>query len=125
VEYNTGVLFFTQSARRVFEEWTRLTPELGSTVIFTQDGQLQRQTHNDQCAFAAAVDRTGFCPFVLPMNWNFRPQWQLSFFGPINVWHDYADVPPFFYELPRYYAQKDAVIQFHSAHTGIRALKPA
>jgi len=49
----------------------------------------------------------------LPLNWNFRPQWHRSFFGPIKVWHDYADPPAFFTELNTYYLTKDSIIQYH------------
>ena len=31
---------------------------------------------------------------MLPYNWNFRPQWHKSFFGPIKIWHDYREVYP-------------------------------
>ncbi len=68
---------------------------------------------NDQGSFALAVEQTGFNPFVLPHNWNFRPLWHRSFFGPIKIWHDYSDPPPFFDEINAYYSKTDSVIQFH------------
>ena len=115
VEYNTGVLFFSESAKPVFESWVRLAPQINSSIVFlSPQGERLRMRYNDQCAFAAAIEETHFAPFVLPLNWNFRPQWQASFFGPIKVWHDYLDTPPFFAELTRYYNQPDAIIQFHA-----------
>jgi hypothetical protein len=116
IEYNTGVMFFGERAKPVFESWTRLAPQLDSSIVFLgpQD-QLLRMPYNDQCSFAAAIEATGFLPFVLPLNWNFRPQWQQSFFGPLKIWHDYAEIPPFFADMGRYYNQPEAIIQYHAA----------
>ena len=63
--------------------------------------------------FALAIENTQFNPFILPLNWNFRPIWHRSFFGPIKVWHDYSDPPPYFEELNTYYSNKDSIIQYH------------
>jgi hypothetical protein len=116
IEYNTGVLFFSQSAQPVFETWARLAPQLNSSIVHLgAQGQLMRMPYNDQASFAAAIEETKFVPFVLPLNWNFRPQWQLSFFGPIKIWHDYTEVPPFFTEMRKYYEQPEAIIQYHAA----------
>jgi len=87
--------------------------EIDSSIVFAHNKQLLRQSHADQAAFAAAVEETAFLPFVLPLNWNFRPRWQQSFFGPIKVWHDYQDLPGQLREIARYYEQPDAVIQYH------------
>jgi hypothetical protein len=116
IEYNTGVMFFGERAKPVFESWTRLAPQLDSSIVFLgPQGQLLRMPYNDQCSFAAAIEATGFLPFVLPLNWNFRPQWQRSFFGPLKIWHDYAEVPAFFAEMQKYYHQPGAIIQYHAA----------
>jgi hypothetical protein len=115
IEYNTGVLFFNESAKRVFESWTRLAPQLDSSTVFvTPQGQIARMPFNDQCSFAAAIEETQFSPFVLPLNWNFRAQWQFSFFGPVKIWHDHQEVPPFFAEVRKYYDQAQSIIQFHA-----------
>jgi lipopolysaccharide biosynthesis glycosyltransferase len=116
VEYNTGVLFFCEQARSVFETWAQLAPQIDSSMIFlsSEDHQL-RMLHNDQCSFAVAIEQTKFLPFVLPLNWNFRPRYQLSFFGPIKIWHAYEEPPPFFPELRKYYNEPKAIIQYHSA----------
>jgi len=74
VEYNTGVVFFRKSpeVQSVFDFWVSIA-----------------DTHrNDQATFAQAIIKTGFNPFVLPRNWNYRggidyPQ----VYGPIKVWH--------------------------------------
>ena len=115
IEYNTGVLFFGERAKPVFESWERLAPQLDSSIIFLDpQGQRLRMPYNDQCSFAAAIEETRFAPFILPLNWNFRPKWHLSFFGPVKIWHDYLEVPPFFAEAGKYYSRPDAVIQYHS-----------
>lgn len=93
VEYNTGVLFWTRKASPVFEAWRRRRHEVDSSIQFKLGGQVTTMPLNDQASFALAVRETGFNPFVLPMNWNFRPLWQRSFFGPVKAWHDYADPP--------------------------------
>jgi hypothetical protein len=115
IEYNTGVLFFTDVVRPVFETWERLVPKLDSSIMHMQDAKLLKMPFNDQGAFAAAIEECRFNPFVLPLNWNFRPQFYRSFFGPIVIWHEYAEIPSMFLELNRYYERKDSIIQFHSA----------
>lgn len=94
VEYNTGVLFFTQGARPVFQAWAELAATASSvTRWLDRDGRLKGMNHNDQASFALAVERAGINPFVLPFNWNFRPSWHRSFFAPVRIWHDYGDPP--------------------------------
>jgi hypothetical protein len=94
VEYNTGVLFFTRQAKAIFEGWKHHSNAIDSSLTFRID-QTRRGVMpcNDQAGFAKAVDDLGIIPFILPMNWNLRPKWQSSFFGPVKIWHDY-DEPP-------------------------------
>ena len=114
VEYNTGVMFFTSKARHVFEAWKRCAETRDSILIHLMKGQPAMQESNDQGTFCTAIAETGFNPFVLPLNWNFRPVFQRSFFGPIKIWHDYSDPPAgVANELPEYYKRQGAVIQFH------------
>lgn len=114
IEYNTGVLFFSRAAKPVFDRWKDLAPSTDSSILFPgANGTLRVMPHNDQGSFALAVESSGMNPFVLPLNWNFRPNWHKSFFGPIKIWHDYADVPPAIYQLSTYYRRPDAVIQYH------------
>lgn len=113
IEYNTGVIFFTKSANAVFEKWKELALTVDSSILAVNDQGLFVSPANDQGSFALAIEKTGFNPFVLPLNWNFRPQWHRSFFGPIKIWHDYSDPPPFFSELNTYYSNADSVIQYH------------
>lgn len=93
VEFNTGVLFFTLKAEAVFQDWARLVRSVDSSIEYRQGNQVYRAPVNDQAAFAAAIDQSGFLPYVLPLNWNFRPRWHKSFWGPIKIWHEYAEVP--------------------------------
>ncbi len=116
IEYNTGVLFFTPKARPLFERWAELAPKLDSSCVHYHQGKIEKMPFNDQCSFAVAVEETKIVPFVLPLNWNFRPQWQRSFFGPIRVWHDYATPPEVLKQLSDYYEQDDAIIQYHPAN---------
>lgn len=113
VEYNTGVLFFTRKSKHVFEKWKQLASYVDSSIFHVMDGVLKAMPANDQGSFALAIEQTGFNPFVLPLNWNFRPYWYRGFFGPIKVWHDYADPPQLFEEINSYYLNKDSIIQYH------------
>jgi hypothetical protein len=113
VEYNTGVMFFTKAARPVFETWTEIAGILDSRLEFIQGQQPATMVSNDQGTFAAAIQRSAFNPYVLPFNWNFRPQWHKSFFGPVKIWHDYSEPPAALDQLNRYYRKKGHIIQYH------------
>jgi len=113
IEYNTGVIFFTKKAKIVFDKWNDLAKTVNSSIVAVNDSGVYTMPANDQGSFALAIDKTNFNPFVLPLNWNFRPMWHRSFFGPIKVWHDYADPPKFFDELNNYYLNEDSIIQYH------------
>lgn len=93
VEYNTGVLFFTKDSAPVFNRWDQISHDIDSTLVFFDNHQPKVMPLNDQAGFSQAVVDTGFNPFVLPLNWNFRPMWHRSFFGPIKVWHDRRSPP--------------------------------
>lgn len=113
VEYNTGVLFFTHEARLLFDAWQRLASDVDSSILMVDvDGQLSRMPLNDQAGFALAVTETGFRPFVLPFNWNFRPRWHKSWFGPIKIWHDYAPVPEPLVAFNQEQAKPDSIVRF-------------
>jgi hypothetical protein len=113
-EFNTGVLFFSQKSRPLFDAWEKLAPTLDSSTIFLlSNGQRDKQDHDDQASFAAAVHETGFVPFVLPLNWNFRPKFFRTFFGPLKIWHDYYDVPLDIKKLCQNYQNPNSIIQFH------------
>ncbi|MCB1121755.1 MAG: hypothetical protein KJT03_09415 [Verrucomicrobiae bacterium] len=94
VEYNTGVLFFTKKANQVFNRWDEISHTIDSTLVFYQNESPRIMPFNDQAGFSQAIVDTGINPFVLPLNWNFRPMWHRSFFGPIKIWHDRTTPPP-------------------------------
>jgi hypothetical protein len=91
-EYDTGVIAFTKKARPVFEAW-RAGHDLNSRSYFQANDGICQMPVNDQCAFAHAIEETGYNPFVLPVNFNCHPRWQKTVFGPVKIWHDYRDVP--------------------------------
>jgi len=113
IEYNTGVIFFTKTAKIVFDSWKELAATIDSSILGVDERGIYTMPANDQGSFALAVEQTGLNPFILPLNWNFRPNWHRSFFGPIKIWHDYSDPPPFFDEINNYYSNADAIIQYH------------
>lgn len=112
VEYNTGVMFFTNKAKPVFDAWKSLVAEIDSSIVFQAGGEYVKMPLNDQAGFAKAIDETGFVPYVLPLNWNFRPRWHKSWFGPLKVWHDYAPVPDALAENNTRQADPNAIIGF-------------
>jgi len=114
IEYNTGVLFFTRLAEPVFYCWEKLARTIDSSIYHVKDGVPSVMHHNDQASFAKAVDMTGYNPFILPFNWNFRAFCQRTFFGPIRIWHDISAPPRELYELNRYYTQPDALMHHYS-----------
>jgi hypothetical protein len=119
VEYSTGVMFWVrEKAQRLFDEWKRATPLLDSSILFFQNGEVKRAPYGDQGAFSAVVESTGFNPFVLPTNWNYVPQRQDWFFGPIKVWHDYREPPQAFWELNGRYLKGETLIDYHKVNWG-------
>jgi hypothetical protein len=112
IEYNTGVLFFTKAAKAVFEFWVAHAPVMDSSIRFYQGQQLQTMPFNDQAAFSLAVANWSQPPFVLPFNWNFRPEWHRSWWGPIKIWHDYRPVPEEIVNWSKAQAQPGTVVQY-------------
>jgi hypothetical protein len=93
-EYNTGVVFFSRAASEVFSVWERIaatTPSRGHWL--TPLGEERVMDYDDQASFAQALLMTKCNPFVLPVNWNFRPEFHVRVFAPVKIWHDYRDPP--------------------------------
>lgn len=100
LEYNTGVLFFTEKAQGVFRAWEEVAATTASRARWLDiDGRLRQGPYDDQASFARAIEQCNFNPFVLPINFNFRPQFFPRFFTPIKIWHDYRDPPAQLAEL--------------------------
>jgi hypothetical protein len=49
--------------------------------------------YDDQSSFAQAILATQWNPWVLPLNWNLRPEFHPRVFAPVKIWHDYRDPP--------------------------------
>lgn len=93
-EFNTGVLFFDKRlSTSTFKRWPKIAADLDSSIEFYVGDEVRTMPSNDQASFAMAVEDSGFNPFVLPMNWNLRPTWHKSWFGPVRIWHDYEEPP--------------------------------
>ena len=94
VEYNTGVIFWEKAkAWEVFQHWEEAAFRIDSSITWGKGEARRRMPCNDQAGFVKAVADLEFNPFVLPLNWNFRPQWHRSWFGPIKIWHDRMGAP--------------------------------
>ena len=114
IEYSTGVLFFTRAARPVFDAWAACVDKVDSSIEWQEpDGRPGRTPFADQAGFAKAVEDTRFCPFVLPLNWNYSAWWFRAFYGPIRIWHDYAEVPDFLRQQNRTYLDPKTRIRFY------------
>jgi len=126
VEYNSGVLFFNKKAKPVFDGWEEFFDTLDSSIIHYLRGRKVRQRVSDQAAFAMAVEKTGFLPFILPLNWNLRPIWHKSFFGPVKIWHDYSDLPPALLKWNENQTAENHVIQYvqFNEPTGVQNKAP-
>jgi len=100
IEYNTGVLFFTKAVKPLFDAWKYWCASVDSSMEGCDNhGNARRWPVNDQAGFAKAIVETGFNPAVLPLNWNFRPKWQHTFFGPLKIWHDYTEPSAGLYQV--------------------------
>jgi len=106
IEYNTGVLFFTPGkfhperymARHVLDKWRTLVDKSPRSK-WKMGSKIQGLERDDQWAFSQAVAVNNFNPFVLPLNYNFRPGFHLSCFTPLKIWHSVRDVPPRLIEM--------------------------
>jgi hypothetical protein len=112
VEYNTGVQFFTRAAKPYYDGWLKHVRALDSSIKFYRDGKLVVMPYNDQAGFSLALNEAEVPPFILPLNWNFRPAWHRSWWGPIKVWHDYNPPPQPIIDFTRQQAKPDAIMQF-------------
>jgi len=112
IEYNSGVLFFTRKAKLVFDAWEKLFPTTDASIVHLKGNKNCLMPVADQESLALALEQTGFQPFILPYNWNFRPSWHRSLFGPIKIWHSYYDIPEELLDWNKEQSAKNAVIRF-------------
>ena len=96
VQYNGGVLFVHRHHPAMKNLWEQLGEE-----ILQQVPDLATRTDNprfnDQAGLALLLFQQRFAPYVLPPNWNLRPQLGMrNGHGPIKIWHSReAPVEPF------------------------------
>jgi len=112
VEYNTGVLFFVRGAKPYFDGWLKHVRTVDSSIKFHRDGKVVVMPYNDQAGFSLSLNEASVPPFILPLNWNFRPAWHRSWWGPIKIWHDYSPPPQGIIDFTRQQAHPDAILQF-------------
>jgi hypothetical protein len=94
-EYNTGVIFFSSIAREVFSTWERIAPAVpAKSLCLDTNDEPRGLPYDDQASFAQALLATQWNPFVLPINWNLRPDFYRRVFAPVKIWHDYHEPPP-------------------------------
>lgn len=115
VEYNSGVLFFTKKAKPVFDMWKECSKTVDSSIRFYLGDKVVMQPVADQGSFAAAMEKSNFNPSVLPFNWNFRPMWHKTFWGPIKIWHDHSDVPDWVHEWNEGQVLEQSIIRYKSS----------
>lgn len=117
VEYNAGIMWFTKKAKPVFDRWQDLSHTVDSSIEFVSAAGLQKMPHNDQAPLTLAIEETGFNPWVLPLNWNFRPLWHKTWFGPIKIWHDYSPVTKSVLDFTTSQSEPGAMILYARAET--------
>lgn len=118
VEYNTGVIYFRRTPRcaELFSRWASLARTIDSSIVFVSSRrEFCRMPYNDQASFALAMEQLEFNPFVLPANYNFRPGFMRSHFGPLKVWHDHAAPPASLLERNRHQSATGTVLEFTMA----------
>lgn len=112
IEYNTGVLFFSHIVKRLFDRWASLAKTLDSSLPFMAGQELRVMPINDQASFGEALRTDFYNPYVLPLNWNFRPNWHRSWFGDLKIWHDYSDVPPELIAWNQYQTAEGSIVDY-------------
>jgi len=101
IQYNCGVIFYDSKRdliKILFEKWKENIKR-----------PLSRMACQDQPAFAAAIYELGINPFVLPKNWNFRPDFgDLNCFGPIKIWHSSQKFPDHLVKSNKFWSLNDS-----------------
>jgi hypothetical protein len=113
VEYDTGVVFFTRKAKGVFDSWQTKVRTVPATLrSMGAQNRVVVVPNRDQSSFSLTLDQSSTPPFVLPMNWNFRPRTQRAWWGPIKVWHDRVDPPANLGQISLDQSRPETIIQF-------------
>ncbi len=118
VDYDTGVIFFTAKAKGVFDAWQANAKAVNSSFrSLNAQNQVVQAPAKDQAGFSLALAQSATPPFVLPMNWNFRPRTQRTWWGPIKVWHDYGEPPAGLAGITQEQARGETIIRYLKFNT--------
>lgn len=96
VEYCTSSLCWKPKNRKikqVFKLWEKNVQQMDTRIIWQQNGETKITAPQDQAGFGAAVHSLQVSPFVLPVNYNWSPEYYQSWFGKLYVWHSYKEPP--------------------------------
>jgi hypothetical protein len=94
IEYSTGVIFYSREASMTLNQWAVWSKEEPTPRSQWMCGEeVKGQANDDQYSFSRAIDALANYPFVLPLNYNFRPEFHNRFFLPIKIWHSPIEVP--------------------------------
>ncbi len=112
IEYNCGVVFFDRSevTKDVMSRW-HANRDIDSRVLFRRDDQVHEFPLNDQAPMAKAIWESGISPFVLPLNWNFRPRVHTSWYGQLKIWHEYQNPPPNLFHITKHQGPDQALLE--------------
>ncbi|OGW75557.1 MAG: hypothetical protein A2Z72_01375 [Omnitrophica bacterium RBG_13_46_9] len=90
-DYNGGVIFFKRRHPKMRDFWRLLQKELERVDWADKRHNL---VYNDQSMLSAVLYKKGLNPYVLPQNWNLRPQYGLvKGYGPVKIWHSRYPIP--------------------------------
>lgn len=93
IEYNTGVLFFTNKSIEVFKKWPEMIKQNSQSRWRHMENEYGLE-FDDQAGFGRAIESCEFNPYVLPMNYNLRADYfHKRFFLPVKIWHGYNNPP--------------------------------
>jgi len=96
IEYNTGVVFFNKTkSATFFEHWKRNAEIVNADlkVFMDSDNSHRVLKYQDQASFCYTFNEMAMHPFVLPLNWNYRPRTYVQYWGELKIWHDSLPVP--------------------------------
>jgi hypothetical protein len=112
IEYNSGVVFFTEGSKPIFDLWKQIAVNVSGDLEFMRSGEKAVMPQNDQQSFSLAIRNSGCTPAILPLNWNFSPSWHSGHFGPIKIWRDYREPPLATIEFSESQSKSGEVIDF-------------
>lgn len=112
VEYHPGVLFFSRKGGAFFDRWAAF--ERGLPQALDGKKPYRMMTPADHVSFSLAIAEEARAPFILPSNWNFHPEHQRTWWGPIKIWREASDPPAAIVNFTKEQAKEEALIQYVS-----------